>query len=506
MARQHTDGTSLALVVCASPHRRGARATAQSPPVVLDRGHVSESGAARSHRTLPGTAPGARWGRVGEDARHHHPHRPLDGAWHPGPQHRGPHLHQQGRHRDGRARGRGDPRARGQGRRGQGPHRLDVPLLRPAGALAREEVPRRHLHHLRPGRSAGLGEGLALQDRQWPGLRRRRHLLAHFVRQERLLEARGAGREGRRRVRRDHEAPVSPLPGGAEELPRLRLRRSGVRGGPGLRRAARHSRALAGALLVRAGGRVPGHQRRPAGGAPADRLAPRQPVCGGRRRSVHLRVARRRRAEHPAVRGALSRRQGHQARAELSLAQTHPRRGQRGHRQARRRLAAQEGALHRQGRRREGAAGRFSHARGRGQVGGSGDSPAHQGAPRPPARGGGALSLQQPGQAHRRDVARARGRVPRGGRSAVLRTQGSEGRARLSQTGAEPRRRDRPPPGHQLSAARHRRDQRGAPLRPCRRPRLEPVAGGGAGRRPRRHSGGGACRMQRARARRGRRP
>ena len=78
-------------------------------------------------------------------------------------------------------------------------------------------------------------------------------------------------------------------------------------------------------LPLHSGRRVPGHQCRPVSLAPPPRPDQRQSVLRRRRRSVDLCVARRGCRKHPAVRAGLSRREGDQARAKLSLGRPHPR-------------------------------------------------------------------------------------------------------------------------------------------------------------------------------------
>ena len=93
------------------------------------------------------------------------------------------------------------------------------------------------------------------------------------------------------------------------------------------------ARALPAALLAPAGRRVPGHQR----AAVPVAAAARRPAHGGvrrrRRRPVDLRVPRRERRQHAALRARLRPRRpagaADQARAELPLARQHPRRRQR---------------------------------------------------------------------------------------------------------------------------------------------------------------------------------
>ena len=86
---------------------------------------------------------------------------------------------------------------------------------------------------------------------------------------------------------------------------------------------------LAGALSLPHGRRVSGHQRRPVPPAAAACAAAPQPLRGRRRRPVDLRLARRRSRQHPRLRKGLSRRQGHQAGAELPLHGQYPGRRQR---------------------------------------------------------------------------------------------------------------------------------------------------------------------------------
>ena len=81
-------------------------------------------------------------------------------------------------------------------------------------------------------------------------------------------------------------------------------------------------------LPARAGGRVPGHQPRPVPLAPAALRGAPQPVRRRRRRSVDLRLPRRRHPQHPRLRGRLPGHRGGEARAELPLDADHPERGQ----------------------------------------------------------------------------------------------------------------------------------------------------------------------------------
>ena len=91
-----------------------------------------------------------------------------------------------------------------------------------------------------------------------------------------------------------------------------------------LSRASRRARRLPAPVPLHPGRRVPGHQRRPVSVAPAAGAGRRQYLLRRRRRPVDLRLARRRRRQHPAVRDGLSRREGHPPRAQLPLGRPHP--------------------------------------------------------------------------------------------------------------------------------------------------------------------------------------
>ena len=104
-------------------------------------------------------------------------------------------------------------------------------------------------------------------------------------------------------------------------------------------------------------------------------------------------------------------------------------------------------------------------------------------------------------QAHRGGAARAGRRPPRRRRRAVLRAQGGEGRPRLPEARAQPGRRDQPPAHRELSAARHRRDQRSSSSRSHAATRGWSLwQSGRARRRHRRPAGCGTRRVPRARA------
>ncbi len=133
-------------------------------------------------------------------------------------------------------------------------------------------------------------------------------------------------------VRRDRQGDLPAVPGGAAQLQGVRLRRPGVRGRSPLARRRGAARPLAGQVPARPGRRVPGHQPRAARALAAALRRAAERVRGGRRRPGDLRLARGRRAQHPRLRGALPRREGREARAELPLEVAHPVGGERRHR------------------------------------------------------------------------------------------------------------------------------------------------------------------------------
>ena len=133
-----------------------------------------------------------------------------------------------------------------------------------------------------------------------------------------------------------------PQPQVLRSLPALRAHAQGQQRA-GLRRPAGQDAGAAGGAAAGAGilseplrlhprGRISGHQPRAVrAGAPADGEKA-QSLRGGRRRPVHLRLARRGHQQHSGLREGFSRREGGQAGAELPLHRQHPRRGQSGHR------------------------------------------------------------------------------------------------------------------------------------------------------------------------------
>ena len=159
-------------------------------------------------------------------------------------------------------------------------------------------------------------------------------------REEPAARRRGLPAEGRLLLRADRRRRLRALRAADPRDERDGLRRPAVPLREPVRALPRGAATATGAPSARAGRRVPGHQPRAVPlAAAAGRGAP-QPGGGRRRRSVDLRLPRRRHPQHPRLRGRLPRRRGRQARAELPLDADDPRRRQRGDRQQPRAEAA----------------------------------------------------------------------------------------------------------------------------------------------------------------------
>ncbi len=298
-----------------------------------------------------------------------------------------------------------------------------------------------------------------------------------------LPAARGAvlhhGQEGggparaRRAGARRHDAPLR----GA--LRRLR-RAVPARGRGGLRRAAAAqpraaleeraaARALPRAVPPHPGGRIPGHQPAAVPLAEAAGRARREPVRGGRRRPVDLRLPRRQRRQHGRLRARLPGGQGDSPGAELPLAGQHPGCRQRANR-AQHQAPGQEPV---DGERRGRAAARVRGdiGRRRGALDGGGDqgAAARRLAPGPDR---GAVPLERAiARSGARPVHR-RAALPRLRGTALLRARGDQACARVPAPHRLARGRQRVPARGELPGARHRRAHGGS------------AAGRGKGRRP----------------------
>ena len=258
-------------------------------------------------------------------------------------------------------------------------------------------------------------------------------------------------------------AALPSLSGAAEDAQRRRFRRPAARGPAAVPRAGRCPGRVSTSLALSAGRRVPGHQRRPVPVAAPAGPGPPQPVLRGRRRPVHLRLARRRRRQHPALRTRLSRRDGDPTRAKLSLRRAYPGGRRRAHHPQSQ--PPRQDSLHR------GRHGRKANGRRRvGQPGG----------------GAGRRRRDRGGAARRRDAerngdtgarlvpdARIRGAFHRAGHSlpgdrrpALLRAGRNPRRARLSALRRPARRRPRLRAHLQHAAARSRRGDAQSAARP----------------------------------------
>src|SRR5437899_752687 len=207
----------------------------------------------------------------------------------------------------------------------------DLPLAvrAPAAARGRPAGLRAELHDLRSGRlgvlhQAPAGAARALPQGESPA-RDPRH---HFGREEPHGAPGGAGRERRRPARASGGGDLCGPRPGAPPGQRHGLRRPPAVSAHAVRGASGASRILAAPFRSRAGGRIPGYQRRPVPAREAASHGTPEPLRGGRRRPGDLRVARRGRAAHAPVSAGLPRSDPHQARAELPLHPGDPRRGE----------------------------------------------------------------------------------------------------------------------------------------------------------------------------------
>ena len=131
--------------------------------------------------------------------------------------------------------------------------------------------------------------------------------------------------------RRADREDLRVLPERPEGEQRARLRRPSPQDRRPVRAVRARPHQVLGAVPLRDGGRVSGHQ--PAA-VPPDSTAgrsPPQPVRRRRSRSVDLQVARRRPAQHPRLRAGLRRSEDRQARTQLPLDAGHSRRRVRRH-------------------------------------------------------------------------------------------------------------------------------------------------------------------------------
>ena len=266
------------------------------------------------------------------------------------------------------------------------------------------------------------------------------------------------------------------LPGAAEDAERRRFRRPAAGMPAPVARAPRHPGAVPEALPLHAGGRVPGHQRRPVSLAAPARAGAQEPVLRRRRRPVDLWLARRRGRQHPALRARFSRRDGHPAGAQLPLHRPHPFRRLRPHRQ--------EPEPPRQDPAHGGRARREGHDHRR--LGFRGRSAPHRRGDRGAARQAAFAGRDRHPRAHlgpdardRRSARHAGRALSRHRRPALLRARRNPRRPRLSALRQPAGRRPRLRAHRQRAEARPRRRDDPAAAQPCaRRPRA--ADGGGA--------------------------
>ena len=174
-------------------------------------------------------------------------------------------------------------------------------------------------------------EAEGIDEKRWPA----RQLAAHIDgwKNRGLGPDQVPGRRGRSLRQRQGRPALPRLSGAAEDSQRRRFRRSAARMPAPVARAPGHPGAVPEPLPLHAGGRVPGHQRRPVSLAEASGSGAQEPVLRRRRRPVDLWLARRRGRQHPALRARFSRRDGDPARAQLPLHRPYPLGRLRPHRQ-----------------------------------------------------------------------------------------------------------------------------------------------------------------------------
>ena len=416
---------------CAGQVDFGARAGARRGGLF----RRAQCGTARGRRSARRAGAGARRRRDRQDARAHHAHCPYPvlgaGARLADPRR---HLHQQGRagdegphRRAGRRRGRRHAVARHLPRhRRQDP----APPQRAGGPEIRLHDPRRR--RSAAPRQAGDRER---RSRQGPlaGAPSRR---PHRPLEEPRPDARpGAARRGVRLCRGPGREALCRLPAAPQGAERGGLRRPAAGGAAPVPRERGRAGRLPAEVALHPGGRVPGYQRRPVSVAAAAGERHPEHLLRGGRRPVHLRLARRRGRQHPALRRGLPGRDRDPAAAELSLDRAYPRGGFGPHRPQQ--GPARQDAFHgrrpgraRQGRgvlerRRGGALDRRRHR-----------SPA-QGRPQPRRDchpGAGFL----PDARLRGSLRHARPPLPGRRRPALLRAPGDQGRHRLPRSHPQP--------------------------------------------------------------------
>ena len=309
------------------PRSGGGRGRDRGPPRGASRGDRQppqpRAGASGDHDRRPAADPG--WRRVGQDARHRPPHRVPDRRQgRPAPSDPGRDVHQPG----GRRAPRADHRPRRRARQGRPGGHVPRPVrARPPpgrrGDRARPAV--RHLRHRRPAAAdeADPGRGGPAGDRRVPA---GRHPGRDQPGEERDARRDVPRRERRQPPRADHRPPGRSLPRPAARRQRPRLRRPAAAGGRPVRAVAGGARQVPRAVALPARRRVPGHEPAAVPVDPGAGIGASQPVRGGGRRPVDLRLAGRERPEHPRLRARLPRGDRGQARAELPLDAADPRR------------------------------------------------------------------------------------------------------------------------------------------------------------------------------------